>query len=776
MPIRNEAGYIRRSLGSVLAQEYPGDRIEILIVDGMSTDGTRERIAGIVEEQAAQARAAGRVFPPVQVLDNPASTVPPAMNIGLQRARGDILIRVDGHCEIHSSYVHRCVEVLQATGAECAGGPMVTVGETFMARAIALAQSSRFGVGGVAFRTGRERPGFVDTVAFGAYQRDVFPRIGGFDEELVRNQDDEFNFRLTQAGGHIWLDPGIQSTYFSRATLGSLWRQYFQYGFYKVRVIQKRGAVASWRHLVPGGFVAAILLSLLAALGFWDWRWLLPVLGSYLVTSVLAGVWAAGRDVGVAPVLPLVFTVLHVSYGSGFLWGILRWLFRSYSPPTGVVHPILPDPGAAQPPRRLRIGILTQYYPPEIGAPQVRLSELAKCLRRRGHEVVVLTAMPNYPLGRMYPGYRGFYCRELRDGIRVLRTTIFPTKSVEMVPRLTNYFSFVISALFVGWWKLPKLDYLITESPPLFLGATGFLLAKSKGSRWIFNVSDLWPDSAVRLGVLNNRFYLFLARRLESFVYRKAWLVTGQSQETLDNIHARFPAVRTYRVSNGVDLDTFSPERRAADARRRLVPEGWNGVVAMYAGLHGLAQGLEQILQAAEQLRDLTALRFVFVGDGPEKDKLTRWARDHRLDNVAFLDPVPAQDVPNLVGSAEIGLVPLRVRLPGAIPSKLYETMACGLPIVLVAEGEPMDIVLQTDSGMAVRPGDIAGLATALRTLTLDAELRRRLGRNGRNAAQLRYDRTTIQSQFAALLEAEDWKIRPRPATPSAATVSTVSA
>jgi succinoglycan biosynthesis protein ExoA len=315
MPIRNEARYIARSLGAVLAQDYPADQIEVLIVDGMSEDRTR----AIVEQAARQSKVK------VLILDNPSRIVPPALNIALHHSHGEIIIRVDGHCEIAPDYIHRCVAALHATGADCVGGPMVTVGETTVARAIALAQSSAFGVGGVAFRTVRNKPGFVDTLAFGAYRRKVFEQIGGFDEELVRNQDDEFNFRLTQAGGQIWLDLSIHSVYYSRASLTKLWQQYFEYGFYRVRVIQKRRAVASWRHLVPGLFVLCLAASLLLALVTRKLHWALSVATPYALANGLASVVHARDRLLMLPFLPLTFCVLHLAYGLGFIKGLMYW-------------------------------------------------------------------------------------------------------------------------------------------------------------------------------------------------------------------------------------------------------------------------------------------------------------------------------------------------------------------------------------------------------------------------------------------------------------------
>ncbi|MEW5721076.1 MAG: glycosyltransferase family 2 protein [Chloroflexota bacterium] len=200
MPIRNEGRHIARALDAVLNQDYPRDRIEILVVDGMSNDNTR----ALVQTFAAH-------DPRLRLLDNPEHIVPTALNRGIYAARGAVIIRVDGHAEIARDYVRRCIEGLGRVEADCIGGPITTVGETWIARGIALAQSSPFGVGNAAFRYSN-RAQYVDTLAFGAYRRKIFDRVGLFDEELVRNQDDEFNFRLARAGGKIWLDPSIRST------------------------------------------------------------------------------------------------------------------------------------------------------------------------------------------------------------------------------------------------------------------------------------------------------------------------------------------------------------------------------------------------------------------------------------------------------------------------------------------------------------------------------------------------------------------------------------
>lgn len=323
MPIRNEEHYLNRTLNAILQQDYPHHLIEIVIVDGLSDDNTRTII-----DQVCKTNPRAAEFKRIAIFDNPHCIVPFAFNIGLRQALGTIIVRVDGHCEIAPDYVRRCVEVLTETGADNVGGLQQAVGETLVGEAIALATSSPFGVGGGQFHYA-DKAGWVDTVYLGTYRRQVFEKIGGFDEELVRNQDDEFNFRLTQAGGKIWLDPSIRSVYYGRASLRKLWRQYYQYGFYKVRVIQKRKAPSSFRQLVPGTFVLGLIASSLFALLTRRKLPLLLIASPYTFANATASIWTARHSWRLFPLLPIVFAILHLSYGFGFLQGL--WYWRKYN-------------------------------------------------------------------------------------------------------------------------------------------------------------------------------------------------------------------------------------------------------------------------------------------------------------------------------------------------------------------------------------------------------------------------------------------------------------
>jgi colanic acid biosynthesis glycosyl transferase WcaI len=399
----------------------------------------------------------------------------------------------------------------------------------------------------------------------------------------------------------------------------------------------------------------------------------------------------------------------------------------------------------------MRILFLTQYFPPEIGAPQARLSELAKHFSGCGHDVTVLTAMPNYPSGRIYPGYGGILRKEILSGIHVSRTCIYRAKNTHFLDRMMNYFSFVASASLFGSFILDAPDFLMVESPPLFLGIAGLWLRWCKDAKLIFNVSDLWPESAIELGIVKrDGLAARISYWLEKVCYQRAWLITGQSKSIVENIRARFPGRPIFHLSNGVDTTAFSPDRRTETARALLGSDGQ--FVFVYVGLHGMAQGLSQILQAARTLEGDPRFRFVLIGDGPEKARLKRLANELGLLNVRFLDPMPHEKIPEILAAADAILVPLVGNITGAVPSKLYEAMAVGRPMIVVASGEAAQIVKEYRAGLTVEPNDINGLVESLRKLSKDGELAKVFGQNGRNAAVRNFDRREIFRRFTQFL------------------------
>jgi glycosyltransferase involved in cell wall biosynthesis len=321
IPCRNERKNIRQCLDSILGCDCPVDRLEILVADGMSDDGTRE----ILDDYASR-------FPAIRIIDNLQKITPTGLNSAIKAARGEIIVRLDAHTEYAQDYIRQCVEVLLETGADNVGGAARTRANGYLQEAISIAFHSPFSVGGARFHD-VDYEGYVDTVTYGCWRKDRLFELGLFDEELVRNQDDELNLRITRSGGKVWQSTRIRSWYQPRASLSALFQQYSQYGYWKVRVIQKHKIQASWRHLVPGAFVASlILLGVLSAFSNIA-KWLLAVeLSFYLLANFVATLVTCRepRRFKFIPILPLVFAAYHFGYGYGFLRGLIDfvWLKR----------------------------------------------------------------------------------------------------------------------------------------------------------------------------------------------------------------------------------------------------------------------------------------------------------------------------------------------------------------------------------------------------------------------------------------------------------------
>jgi succinoglycan biosynthesis protein ExoA len=318
VPCHNEKDHIHACLRSILAQELSPEDFEIIVADGMSDDGTRDILKQLAAEDLR-----------LRVIDNPGQMVSTGLNTAIRVARGAVIIRMDAHTEYAADYLRQCMAVLRETGADNVGGPARTRCRGYIQSAIGAAYHAPFAVGGARFHQVAYE-GEVDTVPYGCWPRDVFERIGWFDEELLRNQDDELNLRLQRRGGKIWQSPRIKSWYRPRSSLRALFRQYRQYGYWKVRVIQKHRLPASGRHLVPGLFVLAVLG--LPVLALWwpvaAWAWL-GVVGVYSVCNSAVSLRTAARQQWrLLPLLPLVFACYHVSYGVGFWHGVWDFVIR----------------------------------------------------------------------------------------------------------------------------------------------------------------------------------------------------------------------------------------------------------------------------------------------------------------------------------------------------------------------------------------------------------------------------------------------------------------
>jgi colanic acid biosynthesis glycosyl transferase WcaI len=389
----------------------------------------------------------------------------------------------------------------------------------------------------------------------------------------------------------------------------------------------------------------------------------------------------------------------------------------------------------------MRFLFLTQYFPPEIGAPQTRLAAVTRAVRAAGHEVEVVTALPNYPSGRVFRGYRGkVYAREEFEGIPVHRTWLVASMGAGM-GRLANYASFALTCA-IGLRRAHQPDFVFIESPPLSLAVPGLMAARLWRARSILNVADLWPDSVREMGVLREGAFLSAAERLEAWAYRRADLVSAVT----DSIgHALMeskavPPRKVVSLPNGVDLDLFRPRPRDPTVLDELGLKMSGGeFVVMYAGTLGLAQGLDTALDAMALLAVRGSLvHLLLVGDGSERARLERTAEERQLPNVTFAAPMPLETLARLWSVADAGFASLRKLkvFEGVRPSKIFPVMGAGKPLLYSGSGETARLIEDADAGLVAPPEDAAAMAAMFEQLAADRGLAVRLGENGRRYAE----------------------------------------
>jgi glycosyltransferase involved in cell wall biosynthesis len=404
----------------------------------------------------------------------------------------------------------------------------------------------------------------------------------------------------------------------------------------------------------------------------------------------------------------------------------------------------------------MRILILSQYFPPETGAPQNRLFETAIRLKQAGDDVEILTAMPNYPKMEIFEGYRGkWFMKENMQGMPIYRSFIYSGKSRAILARLLNYFSFVFSSMIMGMRIKSKFDYVICESPPLFLGISAVWIARLKKAKLVFNVSDLWPESAEKLGIISNKLLLNSAERLELWLYKKAHIVSGQTQGIIASISERTNHKRLYWLPNGVDPKIFNPDEIGKTWR---IEQGFkeDDFLLLYAGIIGHAQGLEVIIKAAKQLETYTKIKFLLVGDGPEKSKLEKMTAEYNYKQIFFYPNQEKKSMPAIVSSCDATIVPLK-KLPlflGAIPSKIFENLAMRVPVILGVEGEAKTLFIEEGkAGLAFEPENHLELADKILEYYSDPKKLNEAAQNGRNYVLEYFNRDKLANNFRAFLK-----------------------
>lgn len=402
----------------------------------------------------------------------------------------------------------------------------------------------------------------------------------------------------------------------------------------------------------------------------------------------------------------------------------------------------------------MKIAFICQYFVPEIGAPSARIGELCREWARQGHDVTVVTGLPNHPTGIILPEYRGtIFRRETMDGFTVFRNWLYATPNEGFVKRTLSHISFMLSLMALTTRRLRGFDVIVVSSPAFFAVIAAWFMARVWRIPYVFEVRDLWPGIFIELGVLKNRTIIRVLEAIEMFLYRQAAKVVVVTHSFRDILIARgLSPEHVATITNGVDCEAFQPGPHLNDIRREHGLEG--KFVVLYIGAHGISQALSAVLDAAQMLRDDQNVAFVFVGEGAEKRMLMEKAAQMGLPNVRFLPGQAKGLMASWYAAADVVLVPLR-NIPlfeTFIPSKMFEIMACARPIIGSVRGESRAILERSRGAILVDPEDAAGIAAAVGTLRGDPALAEQLGANGRGFVEEHYDRRLLAGRYLQLL------------------------
>ncbi len=408
----------------------------------------------------------------------------------------------------------------------------------------------------------------------------------------------------------------------------------------------------------------------------------------------------------------------------------------------------------------MKILYVSQYFPPEMGAPAARAAELSRHWARMGHEVTVLTGFPNHPTGivpdEWRPRLRQLHDSESIDGVRVVRTWLWPLPNRKAHERIRNYASFCISAAASGSF-LSKPDVIIATSPQLLCALAGWWLAFWKRVPFVFEVRDLWPESlaAVGAGGENTLLHRMLGA-IAGFLYRRADRIVVVSPAFKNHLmqYWNVPAAKISVVENAVETDLFRVDPGAAEVRRRLSLE--DRFLICYIGTMGNAHGLETLVAAAEDLQTtLPKAKFLLIGEGAEKQRIVDLAAARKLTNIQFLGQQPREQIPAYVSAADVCLVMLKKTelFKTVIPTKLLEYMACERPVIVAVDGQARAIVEEANGGLFVEPEDSGALAEAIRSLADDPERRRKMGASGRKYIVEQFSRERTARDYITVLE-----------------------
>lgn len=403
----------------------------------------------------------------------------------------------------------------------------------------------------------------------------------------------------------------------------------------------------------------------------------------------------------------------------------------------------------------MKINIITHYYPPEIGAPQARLSEMAKTWKNLGHDVTVFTTFPNHPTGIIPDEYeKRVFDTEIIDGITIHRHWSFVTPNKGFLKKIINHISFMFSVVFLSLFRGEKPDIILSSSPTLFSVISAWIISKTRRTPFIFEVRDLWPGIFVELGILKNPLIIGILEKLELFLYKQASLVIPVTHSFKENIVSReIDSAKVHVITNGVNLNFFDKNMDHQPKLRRDLGISNDSFVALYIGAHGISHALDSIIETAKLVQ--SEITFLFVGEGAVKEKIQEMAKSYNLKNVIFQPSVPREMVPYYYALSNVCLVPLRniSGFTSFIPSKIFEIMACSRPIIGSVRGEAEKILIKSNAALVTPPEDQQELKKALINLKITPGLCEDLSKEARNFVSKNYDREQLAKDYIAHME-----------------------
>jgi colanic acid biosynthesis glycosyl transferase WcaI len=408
----------------------------------------------------------------------------------------------------------------------------------------------------------------------------------------------------------------------------------------------------------------------------------------------------------------------------------------------------------------MRILYLSQYFPPEAGATQTRSYEMARNLVRLGHQVTMIAEIPNHPSGIIPPEYAGKWIeRTDLEGIDVIRVWVKTSPEKSFRQRMLFYLSFMLASTFSGLFLARgHYDIVYATSPPLFVGASGLLIKLVKRLPLVFEVRDIWPASAVALGELSNPKAIKWATWLEETCYSHALKIVVVTQGIRSSLVQRgIPPEKIAFVPNGANTELFQFRPEARDrVRSQLNLEG--KFIAVYAGIHGIAQGLETLVETARLLKEHPDVHILLIGDGPKKKDVADLIRRLELSNLTLLPEQPRQQIPDYLSAADVALIPLRNLeiFSSALPSKMFDAWACQLPVLLSVPGEARQLMEGCEAGLYIPPEDPPALSEAILACQMQPQLRKKWGENGRRFTEANFSRQALAEKLAAILTSRE--------------------